>query len=318
MGSYYDCFSNYDLKYGYEKEYFWISGVCLVVVGIFGFVGNIITCITLLSGNLRRNSFYQLLIVLSIFDICFILSLGIRDGYQALACEPHNENVSHLTYIALDVSLTGSIYITVAISLERYFGICFTKKKIKCGVWIYVIPVLIIDILYNFPRIFERNYFIVNGTLESNRREFSNRESYKYGYYFVASTVINSLIPMISLLYLNSSIILTIKRTSKNLRALGESSQENQRNKTNILFAVVIIFFICHFPRVIYKSLYYFGSSADEFREKWWFIVPVKKLALMLNSSINFVIYCLLGQTFRKELLCFLASLKRAMKYNFL
>ena len=119
-----------------------------------------------------------------------------------------------------------------------------------------VVPVLIITFLYNFPRFFERHYFIVYGTLESNKTEFSNRESYKYGYYLVASTVINSLIPKISLLFLNSSIVLTIKRSSKNLLAIDESSLENRRNKTNILFAVFICFFICHLPRVIYKSLY--------------------------------------------------------------
>ena len=311
MDTFYDCLSNYDVKYGYEIEYFWVSGIFLVVIGFLGLIGNIITCIILLRGNLRKNSFYQLLSVQAIFDIFFITSFGIRNGYQALACEPHNENVSHLTYQVLNISLTGSTFTTVAISLERYLGICHSIKKMKGGVWIYIIPVFIITISYNFPRFFERKFFIVNGTLESNKSELSKKESYKYGYWFIASSSFNSLIPMLSLIFLNSSIALTMKRTSRNLRKLSsESSSGSRKHKTNILFAVVIVFFICHFPRVIYKCLYYFGSSDDAFRQKWWFIVPIKKLTLIMNSSVNFVIYCLLGQTFRNELYSFKERLK--------
>ena len=32
-------------------------------------------------------------------------------------------------------------------------------------------------------------------------------------------------------------------------------------------------------------------------------ITPIYQLALMFNSSINFVIYCLVGEDFKKELL---------------
>jgi len=314
----YSCLSNYDVKYGYEKEYFWVSGVCLVIIGSLGFVGNVITCITLWSGSLRNNSFYQLLFMLAIFDIFFITRVGIHDGYQALACEPQNENVGHLTYQVLNIGLTGSTYTTIVISLERYLGICHSNTKIKGGVWIYIMPVLVITVSYNFPRFLERKYFIINGTLQSNRSDFSSAESYKYGYYFIASTVINSLIPMLSLAFLNGSIILVVKRVSKNLRKMSDISLENhQKSKTNILFAVVVFSLICNLPRVIYKSLYYFGSDGDEFREKWWFIVPIKKLTMMLNSSINFVIYCLLGKKFRKELCRLTKKLKKPCKHNF-
>ena len=308
MSSFYDCLHK-DLKYGYEKEYFWVSGVCLVVVGIFGFFGNLINFIILWRGKLRKNPFYQLLIALAFFDICFIVSWGIYEGYQAMACEPHNDNVNHVTYQILNIAFTGSIYMTIAISFERYLGICYPKINVKRGAWIYVLPVCIITVSFNFPRLLERKYFIVNGTLESKKTDLANSTSYKLHYNFVASTIIDTFIPLICLIFLNGSIISTISHTSKQLQnaaATDHVQQVPRKSMTNILFTVVIVFFICHLPRIVQKSLYYFGSDDDEFRKKWGFIPPIKKLTLMINSSINFVIYCLWGKTFRNEFYRFL------------
>jgi hypothetical protein len=210
-----------------------------VIVGIFGFFGNLINLIILWRGKLRSNSFYQLLIALAFFDICFIISWGIRDGYQAMVCEPHNENINHFTYQILNIALTGSIYMTIAISFERYLGICHPKMNVKRGAWIYVLPAFIITISFNFPRLLERKYFIVNGTLESKKTDLANSASYKLYYNFVASTIIDTFIPVICLIFLNGSIISTILHTSKQLRNAAASDhyqQPNRKSTTNIFF----------------------------------------------------------------------------------
>ena len=36
-------------------------------------------------------------------------------------------------------------------------------------------------------------------------------------------------------------------------------------------------------------------------RELWLTITPIYQLALMFNSSVNFVIYCLVGEDFKQE-----------------
>ena len=116
--SFYECLSA-SWKHGYEKEYFWLSGVLLSIVAIIGFIGNIINIVVLCQPELRQKVFYKLLVVLAIFDSIFIISYGISIGYQSMACQPSNGNVGHLTYPILNVGLTGSIYMTIVISLER-------------------------------------------------------------------------------------------------------------------------------------------------------------------------------------------------------
>ena len=97
MSPYYDCLSNPEM-YGYEKECFWIGGILLVFVGIVGFIGTLINFVILCQGELSKDPFYKLLMVLNAFDLIFIVSYGIGVGYQALACQPQNQNVHHLTY----------------------------------------------------------------------------------------------------------------------------------------------------------------------------------------------------------------------------
>ena len=65
----------------------WVNGVLTIIVSIFGFTGNFVSIMVLLTPKMR-NSFNKLLIALCIFDTIFIFcnvlnsgpSLGIKDG----------------------------------------------------------------------------------------------------------------------------------------------------------------------------------------------------------------------------------------------
>ena len=130
----YGCLSP-ELKYGYEKLYFWLPGIASSILGIVGLVCNVINLIVLCQPELRQKTFYKLLAVLALFDTIFIISYGIKNGYMSLACQPLDENISHLMYPVFMIGITGSAYMTVAISLERYLGLChpqFYKRPQTC------------------------------------------------------------------------------------------------------------------------------------------------------------------------------------------
>ena len=55
------------------------------------------------------------------------------------------------------IGLTGGIYFTVAVTVERYLTVCqpFYHVSHKWSAWRYVAPIVILAFLYNMPKFFE-------------------------------------------------------------------------------------------------------------------------------------------------------------------
>ena len=301
-GSNETCSRNDCLKYanyhGYDTEYFWVSGILLVLVGLIGLVGNVFNLIVLCRQTFRKKAFYSLLLQMACFDILFIISYGTCIGYKSMV-SPANCNVHSLTYPWLNVGVVGSEYTTIAVSPERYLGICHPYMKYSRSKWIYIVPVAIITIFYNIPRFLQFEYHIVDGMLYSCRTSWASTKAYHDMYQVWLPIIIEEAIPMIMVLLLNCLILLTLYGSSKNFAA--NHQRKNQKKTAKILLAIVLIYELCHVLTIFYKLLYSFGIEDEEFRSKWYFITPIKKLALMINSSVNFVIYCLVGSKLRVE-----------------
>ena len=113
-------------------------------------------------------------------------------------------------------------------------------------------------------------------------------------------------------------------RSSVQLKGLSRNMAYNNKSTTKILSLVVITTFVCEGLRIAYKSLYLFGCRNEQESEhedcidkrdemtKWNFIAPIEKLAYMFNSSVNFLIYCLVGKRFRK-IFCTVFSFRQAV-----
>ena len=304
--SMYDCL-HVDWKRGYEKEYFWISGILLVIVGSIGLLGNTFTMVILCQPQMRKKLFYNLLFALACFDTLFILSFGIRVSYWSLACNPNRTLVGFFAYPLLNIGLVGSIYMTVAISVERYLGICHPHVKFTRKAWVFIVPVLVVSFGFNFPMFFEEKLYFVNGTLLAVKEDFRKEESYKLAYYLWANVVCHIILPLAALICLNGAIIARINRTSKLVTEMGNPHQKQVANTTKILFCIVMSFLFLNTPRMTYKILVRLGP---EDKSGWFWLRPVSRLALISNSSANFVIYSLLGRNFRKEVLNILRKMK--------
>ena len=277
----------------YGKEYFWISGVLLVIFGIIGLLGNIFTIVVLCQPKMRKSIFYNLLLALACFDALFILSYGISYAYWSLAC-PVNVAVYWLFYPAREICFVSSIYMTVAISLERYLGICHPHLQFSRGALVYILSVLFIDFAFTFPKFLEIKYSFKNDKLAYEIQDFKKTKHYKYGYHLWASVIFKSIIPLVSLLFLNGSIIATIKGN----RHPQSSQTRREGNSTMILFCIVIVFLIFHVPRLVHKFLYYLDHENER---NWYIIYPIFRLALTTNSSVNFIIYSMVGREFRAQ-----------------
>ena len=144
-------------RFGYKNA----SGIMMLLVCTLGFVGNIAGIITFGRPRLLQKNFYDFMFYLSIFDLVYVIvSLFVfvfphfsnyyRDNgplvYAIPWCIPIGQ-----------VSMTGSVYFTMAVTLERYFTVCQPFYMISRNQHSKKIASMIIlfSITYNLPKFFE-------------------------------------------------------------------------------------------------------------------------------------------------------------------
>ena len=143
----------------HENVQYALEFISLLIIGSVGMVGNTLA-IFMFSTLKNQLKFHRLMITISMFDNLFIIFRliilafpYIHDDYKYGDLYCHMiPIVTPLSYIAL----TGSIYSTMAISIERYLVVChpFFTLSNKWSSKVYILPILVFSILYNVPRFF--------------------------------------------------------------------------------------------------------------------------------------------------------------------
>lgn len=72
--------------------------------------------------------------------------------------------------------------------------------------------------------------------------------------------------------------------------------KKSKGKSAKTLLIVVAIFLLTHSVDIIYELLCYFGGE-----DECSFLGPIEVFLFVVNSSINIVIYCVVGSKFRRE-----------------
>jgi len=102
---------------------FIVEGLGVVFVGIFGIIGNI-SGILWFSRKLIQKNFHQLMLSLAFCDLLYVLLsiflFGLPSIFSNINKTSLYNNLVPVLLPSAQISLTGSIYLTLAIALERY------------------------------------------------------------------------------------------------------------------------------------------------------------------------------------------------------
>ena len=152
-----------DLKL-YEAVSWWIEGVIQIVINVIGIIANCVAIPVLLSRKLT-NVFNRTLAILAVLDAIFNMcdifeSIRIFHGGECRSL--HVYLFPYVLYPLQNITMVASIYTTVIVAIERYYAV---TRPISAfvddggGKWkkvlIFIIPVLIISIVFNIPTFFE-------------------------------------------------------------------------------------------------------------------------------------------------------------------
>ncbi|TRY69570.1 hypothetical protein TCAL_07634 [Tigriopus californicus] len=313
------------------------EGILSVIVGICGLMGNGAT-IAVLSRPAFKETFHKLLVCLSLFDSLFIgsglLIYAIRAHKLYLDGPTEVHYLFILLYPMANISLYGSIYVTMAISIERYLGVCYpvqSRTRPRRHLIIYLIPVVLFAVGFNLPKAFETKVVEVqdgnNHTrFQAMNSNFSTNTNYTHYYKVWSNLIVTTVIPLSVLIFCNVGIFVTLRKSRKSMFGVSNQrrqtvQQKNENGLAIILVGIVLVFMVCHASR-FFLAFYHVSVSettqrcleseprnADSEPPEWLYIVSaINHLMLMINSSVNFLIYCAVGSRFRNALTCRLSN----------
>ena len=211
----------------------WMEFICevvlMIIVGVFGLIGNTMSIIMFSRLKKKQLKFHRLMILLSIFDTAYILLNILVFVVPGISDEYKNKGYHYLfapTVMPItQIALTGSVYCTIAISIERYLTVChpfYTASK-NWSAKRYIFPIILFSVIYNLPRFFELRWSllgrsqIINGeeviSYENAIYEIELTELRKNEYYYCSILILNIVFmgigPFIILFLLTS---LTLRR----------------------------------------------------------------------------------------------------------
>ena len=215
-----------------------------------------------------------------------------------------NEAVSH-------IAVTTGIFLIMAITVERYFGVCsaFTYQArvaekgpilILCS---YIIPAILGAVLLNIPKILSIGDFFHIDSMSPAIKNTYIKVAITYQVIHPLTTT--CIIPILVLSILNTKILLRANR-------IQSSRMKNEKRLVKVMVMVVGVFIILSVPKMslaLYevstipnilecyrRTCKYYVSSGR------WVADIITRYLVLLNSSVNFIIYCFAGATFRKVL----------------
>lgn len=289
---------------------FWSNGILLNMVGVLGILGNILSMI-ILSRPQMRSSINYLLIGLARCDTVLILTSILLFGVPAIY--PYTgylryyylrllPEISRVVYPLAMSAQTASVYLTLTVTLERYVAVCHPlRARALCTYGrarIYVIVIIIFSICYNIPRFFEVNineypdeeFGYVYCIAASDMRADQN---YINIYIHWLYLIFIYFIPFLSITFFNSMIYRQVRKANRERQRLSRT-EKREIGLATMLFCVVIVFICCNILALLINIIEAFtGKIYDR-------LVKTSNLLVTINSSVNFIIYVIFGEKFKR------------------
>jgi len=205
------------------------------------------------------------------------------------------------------IGLTGSIYLTVSISVERYTTVChpFFKLTHKWPSYYYILPSVLFSVLFNIPRFLELETVEKPSEdkviLDITATELRQNIYYRHIYIIYLNLLVHGLLPLSSLLFMNISIYRNLKQFSgdnpcvENPRDRDRSRRLSEVTLARISCIIVGVFVVCHSIRWLPNIYEMRQGVLTENQLEWpdWVssVTQISHLLTVFNSSVNFYIY---------------------------
>ncbi|UJR13729.1 hypothetical protein I4U23_000739 [Adineta vaga] len=287
---------------------------------IFGTIGNILCLKILLRKRFRRQSTCQYLCILAVIDILFIYTRSVRYLYRYMfQMDLRNTSLwmcRSFIFFSSTLSHLAS-WILVIVSFDRYFIMKNRFSYRNAGQRVMITTCFLILII----SCINAHYFAILGitmklrtsnhqksrNLSNDTQNFINRfvcmartESKHFFRFYqpIIDLLLVAIIPFFLLIFANIGIIRTTVRTN----ILRKTSRRQKRNNrlTIMLLSVILSFILLTCPSVIYICVNRLQSSL-RFSDTKLVVLDLFEALWYTKHTLNFLLYTLSGQDFRRE-----------------
>ena len=251
-------------------------------ISVVGVILNCVTLVILSSSSMRNNFFNRLLICLSLFDNVYLLCEVSEVFRHRFNTYLHQSIFVNFVYPVRSIFMVSSIYMTVALTLERYFAITSPveyrvreRTSMTKRLFYYVMPVLGFSILYYIPKWLDLNVGEINdcekdaSSLITTAIDDMNDISvelnvacnvtyplvptplrinhiYVFWYINISNLLLTAVIPVAVLTYLNCRIYTSLNQFVARQPSINssQSTSSARRQQTNDVKKVFILFSI--------------------------------------------------------------------------
>ncbi|EYC08671.1 hypothetical protein Y032_0065g3677 [Ancylostoma ceylanicum] len=241
-----------------EVKFFLIS-IVGSLIGLFGLFGNASTALILTRPSMRNpNNLF--LTALAVFDSCLLITAFFIYAMEYIIeyTQAFDLYVAWLTYLRFafalsHISQTGSVYITVSVTIERYLAVCHPRRsKQMCnsgGAAWTILGVTTFAVLFNATKFFElevtinpicpdgknwQSYILLPSVMAAN-------PLYQQVYALWLTNIVMVFLPFITLLVLNAYIAYTIRKSLEKF----DNHQQNCSQQHCYSPAFDVCFLIC-------------------------------------------------------------------------
>ena len=292
---------------------------------ILGVIGNGLTIFTLWTDR-RKNTATFLFITLAALNTmelvgrfsCFSVEkfCNISKAYFAYVCTVHDNwfwpvNVAYLRPLIYAFHLAGTWNI-VLVTACRYVAACYPFKVKQLvsmtKIRIAMVCIIVASVAFYIPRFVAFNVDVTEDqtAYKLTYKDFATDSSFSIWYTTVIHSLLNYAIPFACLAYMT---VVLINHLHKNKLRQEQMTSHGKKEDgiTSVLVTVVITFMLCELLSPVirilivvlpYEVLKGCGNALMYFN-------GISTLGLLVNASVNFIIYSNLGsfgRSFRRKL----------------
>ena len=302
---------------------FVIYGPVYGIIILFGLLGNSLSFAVLHRGKANRKSVSTLLLkALAVTDNLFLFFASMAQMFPAMAIYFKLEArlaylfpyVQGIVWPFTHIAQMETTWMMVMVAANRFVAVCkplraqtlCTMTKIHVQMAVMTVAV----IAYNVPRFFEYRYIKVykinehNVTVETEDNIGLTKEPlYNIIYENISYWIFVFLSPLLILIYLNFHLVRELNRAKHCRQALTNRHAKEENNITLVMIIIIVIFIVCQAPASINQILWYVLDDTHKAQcTSYMYFFHVSNLLITMNSSINFVIYCVFRRQFRRQL----------------